>query len=109
MSRLHWRTALRLLALTFLITLVPEANGYSPFMNNRHGSFSKAPENGTSEQLASPYIAPGGLAALGSKKANKDSFATSQGKNVFEVIYQWKVIDFLYPSLQARNNAIRSR
>lgn len=114
MNLVHCRTTLRLLALTFLIGLVvPSATGYSPFMNNRHGSFSKTSTNSSSsssvEQLALPYVAPGGLAALGSKQANKDSFATSQGKNVFEVVYQWKVIDFLYPSLQARNNAIRSR
>ncbi|XP_055529991.1 protein yellow-like isoform X2 [Wyeomyia smithii] len=93
--------------LWLLLAFFAFVDGYSPFMKVRHGTIdiSGSAQN-SSPIVANPYFAP--LVTLKNKN-DKNEFDTSEGKDIFEVIYQWKIIDFLYPSLQARNNAIRTR
>lgn len=99
---------MRLLVLT-TIALIPSAFGGSPFMHRQRTIARTVSSNITAEEpvLANPYLAPGGKEALGTKQVS--DFITSQGKNVFDVVYQWNIIDFLYPSLKARNDAIRTK
>lgn len=98
------------LLMVAIVAVLPAANGYSPFKRSYFVPLIR-PESNSSQttMLADQYLPPGGLEALGSKPIATDIFSTSKGKDAFAVIYQWKVIDFLYPSLQARNNAIRTK
>lgn len=98
----------RLLLATLMV--LPAALGGSPFMHSRQSPLTRTVSSNVTTQspvLANPYLAPGGTEALGSKQVT--DFSNSQGKNVFDAIYQWKVIDFLYPNLKARNDAIRTK
>ncbi|XP_035912050.1 protein yellow-like [Anopheles stephensi] len=111
--------------LLVLAVITGPVGSYSPFKKGpQHGSFTRTSpavngERGTvrerererereQERLATPYVGPlVGLEGGGKRAAN--DFLEDVGKNVFDTVYHWKVIDFMYPSLQLRNNAIRTR
>ncbi|XP_050091985.1 protein yellow-like [Anopheles aquasalis] len=112
--------------LLVLSVLTGPVGSHTPFKNRQHGSFTRgaAGDGGAGggvvgairererereqERLATPYIAPlAGLEVNGKRAAN--DFIDDVGKNTFDTVYHWKVIDFAYPNQQLRNNAIRTR
>lgn len=78
--------------------------GYSPFGSKRFGT-----------NVRTVYEAPVfnvGSQLIGTSKTSLVSNATlagGAGTDVFDTVFQWKIMDYAYPTQQARQQAIQSR